>query len=116
MGKLHEQMKADLKLKGYSKHAREGYLRYLRKFARHFMRSLADLGEEEIRAFLLHLVEEQKADPYLQKAHMSALKFFCRPTLGRPEVVADLPSPKLPNHLRSRPSHRGPFRSRGCAR
>ena len=99
MGKLHEQMKADLTLKGYSEHTRGAYLRHLRRFAKHFMRSPAELGEEEIRAFLVHLVEEQKADPYVQKAYLSALKFFYRTTLSRPEVVANLPSPKLPKRL-----------------
>jgi site-specific recombinase XerD len=99
MGKLHEQMKADLTLKGYSEHTRGAYLRYLRKFAKHFMRSPAELGEEEIRAFLLYLVEEQRADPYLQKAYLSALKFFYRTTLRRPEVVANLLSPKLPKRI-----------------
>jgi len=99
MGKLHEQMKADLTLKGYSKHTHEGYLRYLRGFAKHYMRSPAEMGEEEIRAFLLHLVRERKADPYLQKAYISALKFFYRTTLGRPEVVANIPNPKLPKRM-----------------
>lgn len=99
MGKLQEQMKADLTLKGYSEHTHEGYLRYLRRFAKHYMRSPAEMGEEEIRAFLLHLVREQKADPYLQKAYISALKFFYRTTLGRPEVVANIPNPKLPKRM-----------------
>jgi site-specific recombinase XerD len=99
MGKLQEKMKADLTLKGYSEHTREGYLRYVRRFAKHYMRSPAEMGEEEIRAFLLHLVEEQKVDPYLQKAYITALKFFYRTTLRRPEVVANLPSPKLPKHM-----------------
>jgi site-specific recombinase XerD len=99
MGKLHEQMKADLTLKGYSEHTHEAYLRYLRGFAKHHMRSPAEMGEEEIRAFLLHLVQEQKADPYLQKAYISALKFFYRITLGRPEVVANIPNPKLPKRM-----------------
>lgn len=99
MGKLQEQMKADLTLKGYSEHTHEGYLRYLRRFAKHYMRSPAEMGEEEIRAFLLYLVREQKADPYLQKAYISALKFFYRTTLGRPEVVANIPNPKLPKRM-----------------
>jgi site-specific recombinase XerD len=99
MGKLQEQMKADLTLKGYSEHTHRDYLRYLRKFAKHFMRSPAEMGEEEIRAFLLHLVEEHKADPYLQKAYLSALKFFYRTTLGRPEVVANISNPKLPKRM-----------------
>jgi site-specific recombinase XerD len=63
------------------------------------MRSPAEMGEKEIRAFLLHLVQEQKADPYLQKAYISALKFFYRITLGRPEVVANIPNPKLPKRM-----------------
>ena len=99
MGKLHEKMKADLTLKGYSEHTHEGYLRYLRRFAKHYMRSPAEMGEEEIRAFLLHLAQEQKADPYLQKAYISALKFFYRTTLGRPAVVANIPNPKLPKRM-----------------
>ena len=49
MGKLHEQMKADLTLKGYSEYTHEAYLRYLRGFAKHFMRSPAEMGEEETR-------------------------------------------------------------------
>ena len=99
MGKLQEQMKAYLTLKGYSEHTHEGYLRYLRGFAKHYMRSPAEMGEEEIRAFLLYLVREQNADPYLQKAYISALKFFYRTTLGRPEVVANIPNPKLPKRM-----------------
>ena len=99
MGKLQEKMKADLTLKGYSEHTHEAYLRYLRGFAKHFMRLPAEMGEEEIRTFLLHLVQEQKADPYLQKAYISALKFFYRTTLGRPEVVANIPNPKLPKRM-----------------
>jgi len=39
MGKLQEQMKADLTLKGYSEHTHKGYLR---RFAKHFMRAGRD--------------------------------------------------------------------------
>ncbi len=63
MGKLHEQMKADLTLKGYSPHTIAGYLPRCRKFAKHFNRSPEEMGEEEIRAFLLYLAQEQKVRP-----------------------------------------------------
>ena len=53
MGKLQEKMKADLTLKGYSEHTQEAYLRYLGRFAKHYMRSPGEMGEEEVRAFLL---------------------------------------------------------------
>ena len=99
MGKLQEQMKADLRLKGYSEHTHQAYLRYLRRFAKHYMRCPAEMGETEIRTFLVHLAEEQKVDPYLQKAYITALKFFYRTTLRRPEVVANIPNPKLPKRM-----------------
>ena len=39
MGNLHEQMKADLTLKGYSPHTFAGYLPRCREFAQDFNRS-----------------------------------------------------------------------------
>ena len=53
MGKLHEQMKADLTLKGYSPCTSTGYLPRCRKFAEHFNRSPEEMGREEIRTFLI---------------------------------------------------------------
>ena len=99
MGKLHEQMKADLTLKGYSPCTAAGYLPRCRKFAQHFNRSPEEMGREEIRAFLLYLAEEQKVSPALQKAYLVALKFLYRHTLNRPEEVENLPNPKQPRQL-----------------
>ena len=99
MGKLHEQMKADLTLKGYSLHTQNAYLCRCRKFAEHFMRSPAEMGEQEVRAFLLYLAEEQEAEPCVLKAYLSALKFLYQTTLKRPEVVENIPHPKMPVKL-----------------
>ena len=38
MGRLQEQMKADLLLKRYSPHTTRAYARCIRNFAKHFMR------------------------------------------------------------------------------
>ena len=99
MGKLHERMKADLTLKGYSPHTFAGYLPRCRKFAEHFNRSPEEMGEEEIRAFLLYLAQEQRVSPSLQKNYLVALKFLYRHTLNRPEEVENIPSPKLPQRM-----------------
>ncbi|GAJ06550.1 unnamed protein product, partial [marine sediment metagenome] len=45
MGKLREQMKGDLELKGMSPHTQEIYLRQVNQFARHHGRSPRQLGE-----------------------------------------------------------------------
>ncbi len=99
MGKLQEQMKADLCLKGYSKSTKDAYLSRCHHFSRHFMHSPAEMGEQEIRDFLLYLSQDQKADPYVVKAYLSALKFLYRHTLKRPEVVQNIPNPKLPKRM-----------------
>ena len=52
MGKLRDRMEQDLKLGGYSPATQRIYLLYAREFARYHMRSPAEMGEEEIRAYL----------------------------------------------------------------
>ena len=54
MGKLRDEMQADMTLKRFSVHIQKGYLRCATHFARHFMRSPAEMGTQEVREFLLH--------------------------------------------------------------
>ena len=60
MGQLHDRMETDLKLAGYSPSTRKIYLLYARRFAAHFMRSPDEMGAEEVRQFMLHLVENRR--------------------------------------------------------
>jgi integrase/recombinase XerD len=99
MGKLRDQMKADLALKRFSVHTEKAYLKCVKDFAKHFMRSPAEMGTEEVREFLLHLVEKKKVSPAVQGIYVSALKFLYRTTLQRPEVVKEIPHPKIPKVL-----------------
>jgi site-specific recombinase XerD len=99
MGKLHDQMRDDLILKAYSPHTQRAYLRCVRHFAKHYMRSPEEMGETEVRNFLLHLVRDRKASPATQDMYVNALKFLYVVTLKRPEVVKNLSHPKRPKTL-----------------
>jgi integrase/recombinase XerD len=99
MGKLHDQMEGDLILKAYSPHTQKAYLRGARHFARHYMRPPQEMGEQEVRDFLLHLVRDRNASPATQDMYVNALKFLYAVTLKRPEVVKDLSHPKRPKTL-----------------
>ena len=99
MGKLHDQMKEDLLLKAYSPHTQRAYLGCVRQFVRHYMRSPQEMGEQEVRNFLLHLVRDRNASPATQDMYVNALKFLYAITLKRPEVVKDLSHPKRPKTL-----------------
>ncbi len=70
-----------------------------RSFVKHFMRCPSEMGEEEVRQFLLYLTQEKKASPFLYKAYVSSLRFLYTHTLNRPEVVKNIPFPKQPKTL-----------------
>ena len=99
MGKLHDRMKGDLLLKAYSPHTQSAYRRCARHFASHYMRSPEEMGEQEIRGFLLHLVRDRKASPATLGMYVNALKFLYTITLKRPEAVKEIPHPKRPKTL-----------------
>ena len=99
MGKLQEKMREDMILRGFAQNTMDGYLSRCRSFAKHFMRCPSEMDEEEVRQFLLYLTQEKNASPSLYKAYLSSLRFLYKHTLKRPEVVRDIPSPKMPKTL-----------------
>jgi len=99
MGQLRDRMDGDLRLKGFRPVTRYHYLRCARSFAAYYRKSPAALGEAEIRAFLLHLIDERQAKPATVRMYVAALKFLYAITLRRPEVVARIPWPQVPEHL-----------------
>jgi integrase/recombinase XerD len=94
MGKLKEQMKGDLELKGLSPQTREAYLRQVSQFSRHFRRSPHHLGEREIKEYLLYLIREKKVSTSTVNQCYHALKFLYEKTLNRMWVMARIPRVK----------------------
>lgn len=105
MGKLRDQMVADLELRNYSLKTCQEYLRCVCNYAEHFWRSPDRMGEDEIRRFLLHIIRVRKVSPSVQKMYVAALKFLYRVTLNRPEEVQRIPYPKMPKTLPDVLSH-----------
>lgn len=94
MGKLRDRMEQDLVLRGLAPSTRKIYLLYCRKFAAHYRRSPEELGEAEIRDFLLYLIEKEQIERTTYRQVMAALKFLYRITLGREVEVDRIPFPK----------------------
>jgi site-specific recombinase XerD len=87
-------MEQDLILRGLAPSTRKIYLLYCRKFAAHYRRSPEELGETEVREFLLHLIEKEQIEPATYRQVLAALKFLYRVTLGREIEVDRIPFPK----------------------
>jgi integrase/recombinase XerD len=98
MGELRDRMEQDLKLGGYSPSTQRIYLHYARDFARYHMRSPAEMGEEEIRAYLMNRIERQCSHETYRQV-WAGLKFLYTQTLRRPVEVEHLPFRRKPPRL-----------------
>ena len=91
MGRLREQMKGDLELRGLSPETQKIYLYYITNFSRYFNRSPYHLGKREIKEYLLYLLREKKASASTVNLCYSALKFLYARTLKRDEIMEKIP-------------------------
>lgn len=99
MGALYDRMLEDLKLARYAEGTQVAYLRCAKDFASYFMLPPTRLGEPQIRAFLLHHIEDRGLGPAGHKMYVAALKFLYGRTLQRPDEVARIPWPRVPHPL-----------------
>lgn len=83
MGQLRDKMERDMLLKNLSDRTRKTYLACVRDFVRFHHRDPRELGDEEIKAFLHHLIVEKKASQSTVSQVYSELKFFYTVTLER---------------------------------
>lgn len=99
MGKLRDKMIEDLGLRCYAPKTCKEYLRCARDFVAYHRRPPEQMGEVEVRDYLLFLAAERKVGPATRKMHLAAVKFLYDVTLGRPEVVARIPLPRVDSAL-----------------
>ena len=74
MSQLRKQMIEDLELGGYAEGTKYIYVGAVREMAKYFRRSPAALGYEEIRTYLLYLVQEQCVSHVVYRQHRAALR------------------------------------------
>ena len=99
MGKLRDRMEADMRLRNLRPETRESYLRCVHKFAAYHMRSPAQMGEKEVRDFLVYLRDDRGMAPSTIRGYVAALKFLYANTLQRPDVVRSWHQPRMPKKL-----------------
>jgi integrase len=87
MSTLREQMLADLQLKGLTPKTQKIYLREVSNYAKYFGKSPEQLGEKELREYLLYLLNERKLSKGTYRFYYQGLKFLYKHTLKREEVV-----------------------------
>ena len=93
-----------LKLRRYSRNTIKAYLTHFNLFLAYFgHRQPQDVSQDEIKRYLLHLVNEKEVSGTYQNQAINAVKFYYEQVLGQPRTVYQLPrarkEKKLPNVL-----------------
>jgi integrase/recombinase XerD len=93
MTALRRRMVEDLQLAGLAERTQEAYVRGVRQLAEHYMKSPADIGEEELRQYFLYVKNVKKwARPTCTTA-ICGIKFFWEQTLRRDWTTIGLVRP-----------------------
>jgi len=99
--KLLTLMRSKLRLGHYSLRTEQAYVGWVIRFVRHHrLRHPAELGEQEVMAFLRHLEEERRVAVATQGQAVAALLFLYRHVLARPlRLEGHLPRARTPTRL-----------------
>jgi site-specific recombinase XerD len=84
MGKMRRLLEEELRLRGYRERTIDAYTRCVAKLVQFHGRPAQDMGAAEVRAYLLHMTEEQKLAGSTVNQTICALRFFYVEVLGRP--------------------------------
>ena len=99
MGKLQDQMVIEMKLRNFSPHTIDKYLRHMRAFSKLFGKSPDKMGEREAGEYFHYLLQEKKNSySTINNAH-SALRFFYVEVLNRYWHVDRIPRPRKERKL-----------------
>jgi integrase/recombinase XerD len=98
MTPLRQRMLEDLRIRNYAERTQGIYVLQVARFAKHFGKSPKDLGREEIRSYLLHLIDGGISLCQYKQA-ISALRFLYRVTLRREDLLVFVPYPRSEKRL-----------------
>jgi integrase/recombinase XerD len=99
MTPLRRRMTEDMQMRNLSPNTQKAYLRAVAQLAQHYKRSPDQLGTEQVRAYLVHLINERHASPSLYNQARCALKLFFQVTLERPWALDRLVCQKTAKRL-----------------
>ncbi|MGE5474947.1 MAG: tyrosine-type recombinase/integrase [Ignavibacteriales bacterium] len=102
-GLLIKKFEGELKLRGYTQKTRKNYIGHIRRIAGYFNKDISLLTTDEIKGYLLDVMDKQDKSLTYGSQALSAIKFLFNTILDRNEVIESIPRPrkekKLPNVL-----------------
>src|SRR3954468_7930956 len=99
MTPLRLRMTQDMQLRNFAPGTPTVYVNCVARFARHFGKSPELLGPDDVRAYLLHLIEQRRSSWSYYNQTLQALRFLYNVPLGRDRVLRHIACPKRPRRL-----------------
>ena len=99
MTPLRRRLIEDLQLRNRSPKTIEVYVYHVRELARYFKQSPAQLTDEQVHRYLLHLLHHKRVSWSSYNQAVAALRFFYRVTYPSDTLVTRLPYGKRPKRL-----------------
>lgn len=99
MSELRNRMIRDMTVRGFAPRTQESYLRAVIRLARYYRRSPADLTNDEVQAYLAHLLGERKLSWSTASLAANAFRFLYHVTLGHERTAFAVPAPRQPQTL-----------------
>ena len=92
MTPLRRRMIDDMQLRNFAPGTITVYVNSVARFAQHFGKSPEFLGPEDVRAYLLHLIQERRVSWSYYNQNLQALRFLYNTTLDRDWVLQHRPA------------------------
>jgi len=99
MTPLRQRMISDLQLAGYSAATIKSYVGVVSQLARYWKRPPDQIDDEQVRCYLLHLIEERKVSRSTLTVHLCGLRALYAKTLKRELGTFDLVRPAARRRL-----------------
>ena len=99
MTELGRRMDDDMTVRGLAARTRETYLWAVSGLATFYRRSPDQISDDEIQAYLLHLIRERRRSWSTCNIVVQALRFLYHTTLQRDRMTFSVPSPRRPGTL-----------------
>ncbi len=100
---LRQRMIEDMQLRGLAARTQEAYVAAIEQLAKHYRKAPDEIGEEELRQYLLYLENEKGVSASTLTVALCALKFLYQHTLQRGWHLLDMArarqEKRLPNVL-----------------
>lgn len=95
MTPLRQKLIDEVQLRGFSPHTQDSYVRSVAGLARFYHRSPDQISDEQIKAYLLHLLREKKRAASSLIVVVSGLRFFFGKILHRPTTAIEQALPRM---------------------